>query len=49
MNVNGIIIIEDISYGANELLKFVPDNYKQSFKVYDFGGYDDRIIEIIIK
>ena len=48
MRKGGTIIIEDISYSSNELLKFVPDNLKHSFKVYDFGGYDNRIIEISI-
>jgi hypothetical protein len=48
MNKNGIIVIEDISYDYNKLFEFIPDQYKNTSSVYDFGGYDNRLIEILL-
>jgi hypothetical protein len=48
MNKNSIIIIEDISYDYNKLYEFIPDQYKDTSSVYDFGGYDNRLIEILL-
>lgn len=41
MKKNGIIIIEDISYNP----EIITSKIKNSI-VYDFGGYDNRLIEI---
>lgn len=48
MKKGGIIIIEDISYDYNKLYEFIPEQYKNTSSVYDFGGYDNRLIEIIL-
>jgi predicted O-methyltransferase YrrM len=48
MKKGGIIIIEDISYDYNRLYDFVPEEYKKTSSLYDFGGYDNRLIEIIL-
>lgn len=48
MKKGGIIVIEDISYDYNMLYDFVPDEYKKTSSLYDFGGYDNRLIEIIL-
>lgn len=48
MKKGGIIIIEDISYDYNRLYDFVPEKYKKTSSLYDFGGYDNRLIEIIL-
>jgi len=49
MKKNGIIVIEDVSYPHNNLYDFVPDNLKETSEVYDFGGYDNRLIVIRVK
>jgi predicted O-methyltransferase YrrM len=41
MKKGGIIIIEDISYNPELIIHKVPNSI-----VYDFGGYDNRLIEI---
>jgi hypothetical protein len=48
MNKNGIVVIEDIHYDYNKFYNFVPEEYKNTSTVYDFGGYDDRLIEIVL-
>jgi hypothetical protein len=48
MKKSGIIIIEDISYDYNQLYNYIPEEYKETSSVYDFGGYDNRLIEIIL-
>ena len=48
MKPGGVIIIEDISYDYNQLYKYIPQEYKETLSVYDFGGYDNRLIEILI-
>lgn len=48
MKRGGIIIIEDISYDYNRLYEHVPKEYKDTSTVYDFGGYDNRLIEIVL-
>lgn len=49
INENGMIIIEDVSYNPNDLFDYVPDNLKESSFLYDFGGYDNRLIVIEVK
>jgi cephalosporin hydroxylase len=46
MNKNGIIIIEDISYDYNRLYSVIPEQYRDTSVVHDFGGYDNRLIVI---
>lgn len=48
MKKGGIIVIEDISYDYNRLYDFVPEEYKKTSSLYDFGGYDNRLIEILL-
>jgi hypothetical protein len=48
MNKKGTIIIEDICYDYNNLYNFIPEQYRDTSTVYDFGGYDNRLIEIIL-
>lgn len=43
MKKNGLIIIEDISYNSQLITSRFPNSV-----VYDFGGYDNRLIEIIV-
>lgn len=47
MNINGIIIIEDISYDYTRLYDHLPGKYQNKTTLYDFGGYDNRLIEIL--
>jgi hypothetical protein len=46
MNEGGIIIIEDISYSANNLYEYVPNKLREKSYVCDYGGYDNRLIVI---
>lgn len=46
MNPGGVIVIEDISYQPNNLYEYVPDNLKDTSSFYDFGSYDDKLIDI---
>lgn len=46
MNSGGVIVIEDISYQPNNLYEYVPDNLKDTSSFYDFGSYDDKLIDI---
>lgn len=48
MKKGGKIIIEDINYPPDQLFGYVPSEYKETSTVYDFGGYDNRIIEITV-
>lgn len=48
MNSDGMIIIEDISYDFNQLYPYINEDLKNKFHVYDYGGYDDRLIVITI-
>lgn len=46
MNPGGVIVIEDVSYSPNMLFPYVDQKYKDSSELYDFGGYDNRLIVI---
>lgn len=46
IKLNGMLIIEDVSYNPNDLFQYVPENLKETSFVYDFGGYDNRLIVI---
>lgn len=48
MKRGGVIIIEDISYDYNQLYNYIPKEYRDTSTVYDFGGYDNRLIEILL-
>ena len=49
INLDGMVIIEDVSYNPNNLFDYVPDNLKDTSFLYDFGGYDNRLIVIEVK
>lgn len=46
INSGGMIVIEDVSYDYNNLYNYIPENLKDTSFVYDFGGYDNRLIVI---
>lgn len=46
MNEGGVIVIEDIHYNPNMLFSYVKEKYQKNAKVYDFGGWDNRLIVI---
>jgi len=46
MNLGGVIVIEDVSYSPNMLFPYVDQKYRDSSELYDFGGYDNRLIVI---
>ena len=46
MNDGGVIVIEDIHYNPNMLFPYVKEKYQDNAKVYDFGGWDNRLIVI---
>lgn len=46
MNPGGVIVIEDVSYSPNMLFPYVDQKYRDSSELYDFGGYDNRLIVI---
>tara|TARA_R110000868_G_scaffold350492_5_gene611699 strand:- start:217 stop:819 length:603 start_codon:yes stop_codon:yes gene_type:complete len=49
MNEGGIIVIEDICYPHDNLFSYVDKKYQDYSLVYDFGGYDDKLIAINIR
>ena len=49
MSKNGLIIIEDINYDPNFLSRFIPEKFQKSSYVFDFGGYDNRLIVVNCK
>jgi len=46
MNKGGVIVIEDIHYNPDMLFSHVKEEYQENSKVYDFGGWDNRLIVI---
>lgn len=46
MNDGGVIVIEDVRYPHDDLFKYVDEKYQDNAEVYDFGGWDDRLIII---
>jgi len=46
MNPDGVIVIEDVSYSPNMLFPHVSENHRDGSELYDFGGYDNRLIVI---
>jgi predicted O-methyltransferase YrrM len=46
MNEGGIIVIEDVRYPHDDLFKYVDEKYQDNALVYDFGGWDDKLIII---
>jgi len=46
MNEGGMIVIEDIHYDPNMLFPHVKEKYQDNATVYDFGGWDNRLIVI---
>jgi predicted O-methyltransferase YrrM len=46
MNEGGVIVIEDVRYPHDDLFKYVDEKYQDNAEVYDFGGWDDKLIII---
>lgn len=46
MNEGGMIVIEDVRYPHDDLFKYVDEKYQDNSLVYDFGGWDDKLIII---
>jgi len=46
MDEGGMIVIEDIHYDPNMLFPHVKEKYQDNATVYDFGGWDNRLIVI---
>lgn len=46
MNEGGVIVIEDVRYPQDDLFKYVDEKYQDNAEVYDFGGWDDKLIII---
>lgn len=48
INEGGIIVIEDVRYPHDDLFSHVDEKYQENSLVYDFGGWDDKLIVINI-
>lgn len=46
MNKGGTIVIEDIHYNPDILFPYLKEKYQDNAMVYDFGGWDNRLIVI---
>jgi predicted O-methyltransferase YrrM len=46
MNEGGVIVIEDVRYPHDDLFEYVDEKYQDTAEVYDFGGWDDKLIII---
>ena len=46
MNSGGVIVIEDVRYPHDDLFEYVDEKYQNNAEVYNFGGWDDKLIII---
>lgn len=46
MKKGGMIVIEDVRYPHDDLFSYVSEKYQDTAEVYDFGGWDDKLIII---
>lgn len=46
MKKGGMIVIEDVRYPHDDLFSYVSEKYQDNAEVYDFGGWDDKLIII---